>query len=144
MAKMLIVAALLAILAPPGTADAGAVVCNVPRALLCDGCASGIVVSFMPTGNCRIAFTPGTAAPTSEGVVPVTFVFGPLPRTRWVSRPKPKPALPVLRAQPAPFIPPALLVLPAQPAQPAPFTPPAPPAGLRDGCLVFNGNRYCE
>jgi hypothetical protein len=94
MAKMLIVAALLAILAPPGTADAGAVICNVPRALLCYGCASGIVVSFMPAGSCRIAFTPGTAAPTSEGVVPITFVFGAPPRTPWVNRPKAAPAPP--------------------------------------------------
>ena len=117
MAKKFIVAALLAFLAPSGIADAGEVMCNVPRALLCDGCASAIVVSFTPAGTCRIAFTPGTSAPTSEGIVPVTFVFDAPPQTRWLSRPK------------APL------------AQPAPFT---PPAGGRDRCLVFNGYRYCE
>jgi hypothetical protein len=95
MAKLIIAVAIFAVGALFGTAEAGSVVCNLPRALLCEGCASGIVVSFTPANGCRIAFTPGTAAPASEGVVPMTFVFGAPSNSGWTKR---------LRAAPAPAV----------------------------------------
>lgn len=49
-------AALLACLAP---AAARAASCEIPRALLCEGCASALTVTITPAGGCRIAFTPG-------------------------------------------------------------------------------------
>ena len=36
--------------------------CRVPRALLCEGCASQIAITLQPGGNCRISFTPDTPA----------------------------------------------------------------------------------
>jgi hypothetical protein len=76
LAKLIIAVAIVAVGAPLGSASAGTAVCNVPRALLCDGCATTIVVRITPRYGCRVTFTPGTAAPASEGVVPMTFVFG--------------------------------------------------------------------
>jgi hypothetical protein len=37
--------------------------CEVPRALLCDGCASHIAIALQPGGNCRISFTPASVDP---------------------------------------------------------------------------------
>jgi hypothetical protein len=75
MAKLVIALAIIAFGATLKSANAATAYCNLPRALLCEGCASGIVVTLTPGGSCRVAFTPGTAGPTSEGAVPVTFVF---------------------------------------------------------------------
>lgn len=38
---------------------ARAAVCEIPRALLCPGCASDIRVLVTPAGHCRVSFTPG-------------------------------------------------------------------------------------
>jgi hypothetical protein len=39
--------------------------CRVPRALLCKGCASQIVIALQPGGGCRISFSPA-ASPASD------------------------------------------------------------------------------
>ena len=44
-----------AVLAGP----AAAATCEIPRALLCAGCASDIRVVVTPAGQCRVSFTPG-------------------------------------------------------------------------------------
>lgn len=59
MSGRIAVAALLVCLAP---AAARATSCEIPRALLCEGCASAITVTVAPGGGCRIAFTPGGGA----------------------------------------------------------------------------------
>lgn len=48
--------------------------CRVPRALLCEGCASQITIALQPGGSCRISFTapgaemPAAAKPPSDQV----------------------------------------------------------------------------
>ncbi len=69
-AAILTVAALGAALGstvPASLARAGDYVCNIPRALLCDGCASQVEVTLVRGGTCRISFTPVAPgiAPTS-------------------------------------------------------------------------------
>ena len=93
LAKLIIAVAIVAVGAPLGSASAGTAVCNVPRALLCDGCATAIVVRITPRYGCRVAFTPGTATQTWEGAVPITFVYGAPSERAWTKR---------LRAAPAP------------------------------------------
>ncbi|MBL8588763.1 MAG: hypothetical protein JNK46_09565 [Methylobacteriaceae bacterium] len=53
-------AATAALLLAAGAAQAA--VCDIPRALLCEGCASAIRVAVTPGGQCRITFTPGGTA----------------------------------------------------------------------------------
>ena len=69
-AAILTVAALGAALGstvPASLARAGDYVCNIPRALLCDGCASQVAITLVRGGTCRISFTPVAPgiAPTS-------------------------------------------------------------------------------
>ena len=68
-AAIVTVAALAAAVStvPISVARAGGYVCTIPRALLCDGCASQIAITLIRGGTCRVSFTPiapGTA-PTS-------------------------------------------------------------------------------
>ena len=92
MAKLIVAVVILVLSAASETAEAGSVVCSLPRALLCEGCASGIVVSLTPVNGCRIAFTPGTTAPAAEGAVPITFVIGASSKGGWTKRLKAAPA----------------------------------------------------
>ena len=87
-AKFVIAVAIALVGAPLGTSVAATAVCALPRALLCEGCASGIVVTLTRAGGCRIAFTPGTAAPAAEGVAPITFVYGAPSERGWTKRPR--------------------------------------------------------
>ena len=83
------VVALLACLAP---AAAQAASCEIPRALLCEGCASAITVTITPAGACRIAFTPG------GGAGPLRLQVQTAPWRRVVAAASPRP--PVWRAAP--------------------------------------------
>jgi hypothetical protein len=64
--------------------------CHVPRALLCEGCASHIAIALQSDGTCRITFSPGTeAAATLTASEPIEFTVAgppisvPLRRTTW-------------------------------------------------------------
>jgi hypothetical protein len=115
-----------------GAPVAGPHTCAVPRALLCEGCASQLTIRLLPSGGCRISFTapsPGAeASPTggAAGQAPFTFVIEPGPaagaaaarRTampgRWRSR---------LAARHKPL---------------------AEAKAAHGRCFVFNSNEYCE
>ncbi len=110
-------AAVAACLAAP-SAKAGAYSCRVPRALLCEGCASQIAITLQSGGVCRISFTPA-AAPSAQASSPASDAFEfrvetiptAAPRPRWVRR---APRVALLR----------------------------PPTNRR--CFVFNSQEYCE
>jgi hypothetical protein len=113
-AAAVLVAPLLAASAVDAT---GAVYrCNVPRALLCEGCASEVAITLLPSGACRVSFTPppvaGAAAPAGQRFsFSVETYSAPAVRRR------------IWRAN----------------ATPRPLT-----NGGHGQCFVFNGNQYCE
>jgi hypothetical protein len=45
-----------------GSTQASEYSCRVPRALLCENCATHIAIALQPNGSCRISFNPETAA----------------------------------------------------------------------------------
>jgi len=108
-----------------GAPIAGPYTCAVPRALLCEGCASQLAIRLLPGGGCRISFTspsPGAQA-SPAGAAPqqasFTFVIEPGPAAgatpgHWRSR---------LAARRRPF---------------------AEAKTAHARCFVFNGNEYCE
>lgn len=122
-AKSWLIAVLLAAAAQPlGVAGARAgYACRVPRALLCEGCATAIAITLQRDGSCRISFTP-PASPTQDGAAPpptdIDFQVEappapkPAPRTTGVAR-SPR-HVSWVRAAPA------------------------------ARCFVFNDQRYCE
>jgi hypothetical protein len=107
-----------------GAPIAGPYTCAVPRALLCEGCASQLAIRLLPGGGCRISFTaPSPGAPTSPSgaapEAPFTFVIESAPaagatpghwRSRLAGRHKPLAEARTAHAR----------------------------------CFVFNGNEYCE
>jgi hypothetical protein len=109
--------ALAACLAAPA-AKAGGYSCQVPRALLCEGCASQIAIALQPGGACRISFTPASAssAPTPS---PSSAAFEFRVETAPIAAPRPR------RSWRAPRL--ALLHPPTNPR-----------------CFVFNAHEYCE
>ena len=121
-ATISIAAAFLAALgmtAVTSPARSGNYVCNIPRALLCEGCASQVAITLVRGGGCRVAFTPGVAgsAPTTQA----TFNFvvqTPAVGKQWA------PAVKRVSAARAPQS--------------------AAAAAPRARCFVFNGNQYCE
>ena len=97
-------------------ATAGVYRCNVPRALLCEGCASEVAITLLPSGACRVSFTPpsttGAAAPAAQRFsFSVETYSAPAVRRR------------IWRAS----------------ATPRPMT-----SGGHGQCFVFNGSQYCE
>ena len=75
-ATILTVAALAAALVsivPNSLAWAGGYVCNIPRALLCDGCASQIAITLVRGGTCRVSFAP--VAPATAPTSATSFSF---------------------------------------------------------------------
>jgi hypothetical protein len=75
-AAILTVAALAAAsgaILPISAARAGGYVCNIPRALLCDGCASHVAITLVRGGTCRVGFTP--VAPGSAPTSTASFSF---------------------------------------------------------------------
>jgi hypothetical protein len=99
-------------------ADAGGAIyhCNVPRALLCVGCANEVAITLLPSGSCRVSFNPppttGAAAPAGQRFsFSVETYNAPAVRRR------------VWRASATP----RLLT-----------------NGGHTQCFVFNGNQYCE
>ena len=112
-----------------GLADAAPIAapytCAVPRALLCEGCASQLAIRLLPGGGCRISFTtptPGVQASPAGATpepAPFTFVIEPGPaagatlghwRARLAARHKPVAEVKSAHAR----------------------------------CFVFNANEYCE
>jgi hypothetical protein len=91
--------------------------CRVPRALLCEGCASQIAITLQPGGNCRISFTPDSPAAhaPAEATEPLEFRVEAAPIV--VARPKA-----IWRPRAVAF------------ARPAPS----------ERCFVFNALKYCE
>ena len=54
---------------PASVARAGGYVCTIPRALLCDGCASQVAITLVRGGTCRVSFTPvAPGTPLSPGL----------------------------------------------------------------------------
>jgi hypothetical protein len=93
--------------------------CRVPRALLCPGCASQIVVSLQSGGGCRISFTPETPSASNASAEQLEFRVEAPPVV--VTRIAPRGAL-------------------AWRARRVAVTKPAPSRR----CFVFNGQEYCE
>ncbi len=101
-AAILTVAALVAALGPTvpiSVARAGGYVCNIPRALLCEGCASQIAITLIRGGTCRISYTPGAPGTAPTSGTPFSFyvqtpAVGAEPRPAARPRPVAAPAAP--------------------------------------------------
>jgi hypothetical protein len=116
-AAILAVTALVAVFAatiPISIARAGGYVCAIPRALLCDGCASQVAITLVRGGTCRVSFTPGAPGAAPTGATSFSFYV----------------------QTPAVDVAPQLAAKPRQPAAAAGAT--------RPKCFVFNNNQYCE
>jgi len=117
-------AVLVAAASLPGVtvAHAAAFSCRVPRALLCEGCASQIAISLRRDGTCRVAFAPpltaGASTPAISPQVDLSFqVEIPPPLARAIPpRSKAGSGARVSWLRPAP----------------------------QSRCFVFNNQRYCE
>jgi hypothetical protein len=83
-----------------GSAQASGYSCRVPRALLCENCATHIAIALQANGSCRISFDPETEAggPAAASEAVLFTVYGPTPdtfarkatwRAHYVSLPKP-------------------------------------------------------
>jgi hypothetical protein len=114
---------------PGATGARAAFSCRVPRAILCEGCASQIAITLRRDGSCRISFAPPATAATPSAPaaspqvdldfqVEVAPVPGPAGRANRIYARSPKSGnaarLSWLRAAP------------------------------QSRCFVFNGQRYCE
>ena len=123
----LMLAALVAASALAGaTAARAAFSCRVPRAILCEGCASQIAIALRRDGSCRVSFAPPStaAAPAASPLVDLDFQVdlapapGPAARVNRIYAKSPKGGdaarLSWLKAAP------------------------------QSRCFVFNGQRYCE
>jgi hypothetical protein len=99
--------------------------CRVPRALLCEGCASQIAIALQANGSCRVSFTPEAPPP---GPAASPGKSGPDQLELKVETPPPI----VARIAPhrQPLWRPHRFAL----ARPAPSP----------RCFVFNAQRYCE
>jgi len=105
--------------------EARAYSCDVPRALLCEGCASEIMISLLADGRCRVGFTSSAAPVTAPAVGEERFSFRvDVAPPYVVSR---RPTSGYWRAG---------LTVHRRPL--AALTSP------RARCFVFNGNSYCE
>jgi hypothetical protein len=119
-----------------GVADAAPVVgsytCVVPRALLCEGCASQLAIRLLPGGGCRVSFTtpsPGAEASPAGGApeqAPFTFVIEPGPAA----------AAPAARRAATAGHWRSRLAARRQPLAEA--------KAAHARCFVFNSNEYCE
>jgi hypothetical protein len=110
----LIALALIGGLAAPNGAEAGQYVCQIPLALLCEGCARNVEISLQPGGSCRVSFDPSRAgAATPAGKVDIQ-----------IQTPAPPP-----RATRVAFYRRSRVAL----ARP-----------LSGRCFAFNGHEYCE
>ena len=96
-AAVVTVAALAAAVStvPISVARAGGYVCTIPRALLCDGCASQIAITLVRGGTCRVSFTPIAPGTTPASGTPFSFyvqtpAVGAAPRV--AARPQQPPA----------------------------------------------------
>lgn len=107
--------AVLLILLTAAPVAASSFACRVPRALLCENCASEITIRLTASGACRVVYTPGPAIGEAAGALSLNFnVDAPaMAPTRTFRRPGRRLA----------------------------FHRPAAPSGR---CFVFNNNQYCE
>ncbi len=97
-----------------GVAGAAQYACQVPLAVLCQGCASDVTITLQPRGGCRVSFSPapGAASPSVSGAVTLQIQTPAPPVRRGIYS----------RAHYA-----------ARPFQPS-----------RGACFAFNGHQYCE
>jgi hypothetical protein len=108
--------------APTRAAQTAAYSCSVPRALLCENCASAIAITLSRDGACRVTFTPGAPATGGPGAnLPLNFN---------VEVPRPEGAR-TLRRRAAWGR--EVAALRSNSVHPA-----------RSRCFVFNGSEYCE
>jgi hypothetical protein len=100
-----------------GDAAAGQYTCEVPIAVLCQGCATGVSIRLDRNGGCRVSFNPtsSAAAPVLAGAVPLRILTPTAPR------------VPAFRRRIAY----GSRVGTKQPS-------------LRGACFTFNGQEYCE
>lgn len=98
-----------------GEADAAQYACQVPLAVLCQGCATDVTVTLQPRGGCRVSFSPapGAASPAVSGAVTLQIQTPAAPQARRGV---------YSRAHYA-----------ARPLQPS-----------RGACFAFNSHEYCE
>jgi hypothetical protein len=120
----------MAIAASGAVAEAGPYICDVPRALICEGCAEQISISLLPNGRCRISFTPteNATTPTVSPSSASTFVFSVVPGR----------AMAPTRLQ--------RMILKAKPHTGFWRRRDLRPQinSVDTHCFVFNANRYCE
>jgi hypothetical protein len=101
-AAILTVAALSAALAATASisvARAGGYVCVIPRALLCDGCASQVAITLVRGGGCRVSFTPAAPGSAPESGASFSF-YVQTPAVGAAPRPAAKPRQPAATAAP--------------------------------------------
>jgi hypothetical protein len=114
----LIALAALGGFATPVGAEAGQYSCQIPAALLCEGCARNIEISLLPGGVCRVSFNAASAAAgANDAAVPVGKVD--------------------IRIQ----------TPPSPPRRMAAYTRPRVALARRSSgrsCFLFNGHEYCE
>jgi hypothetical protein len=110
------VAAVLLMAAPAKSSEYS---CRVPRALLCEGCASHIAIALQANGACRISFSPDAVAThePSPAAAPIEFTVD---------------------VPPAPVV-----VAPRRASWRAHYVGLARPAAAAH-CFVFNAQQYCE
>jgi hypothetical protein len=92
--------------------------CRLPRALLCEGCASHIAITLQRGGGCRVSFTPESAAPSANDVAKASEPFE-------------------IRVETAPTAWPRVARRPARRLASA-------RSESRHPCFVFNAREYCE
>jgi hypothetical protein len=98
--------------------------CAVPRALLCDNCATALAVTLLPGGGCRISFTPPVSPPVTSAALPAEqFSFTVI---------SPGPAI-IRRSAPGGWR-----------GQMARERRASEGKSIQARCFVFNGNSYCE
>ena len=98
-AAIVTVAALAAAVStvPISVARAGGYVCTIPRALLCDGCASQIAITLVRGGTCRVSFTPVAPGTAPAAGTPFSF-YVQTPAVSAEPRPAAKPRQPAAAA----------------------------------------------
>lgn len=114
----LVALAMLGGFATPIGAEAGQYSCQIPAALLCEGCAKSIEISLQPGGGCRVSFDP-PSAPASSAAAPAGKVDIEI-------QTPPAPSRPVRVA----------VYRRPRVALPRPWP--------RRSCFEFNGREYCE
>jgi hypothetical protein len=97
-------------------AAAGQYNCEVPVAVLCQGCATDVSIALQAHGECRVSFNPASTATAAQ-------LTGAINLRIWAPN---TPSAPAFRRKVAYR------------------SPVAPPPRARGACFLFNGQQYCE